>query len=367
MLSQTIVDFCRFTRAHGFGGGVLDTLEALESVRVVGGGDGTSFKHALRTSLCSSKDEWDAFDDLFDRFWNGTPGKKHQHQESGRDARGSRILAGLTGQAVAQSQNDGKAVSGASAYDRLVKTDFSEISGNDQSVLEKIAQRLFKQLNVRLSRRRKIVESRIQIDLRRTIRQSTGRGGELVDLRYKGKKPRPLRLVILLDVSGSMNLYSVFLLRFAHALQNRFMRTNTFMFSTRLVDITGALCSPDVTDALKALSEIRAAWAGGTKIGESLRTFNLLYGRKLLARDTLFIILSDGWDTGEPELLASELHTIKKRVRRLIWLNPLLGLEDYQPVTRAMAAALPYVDVFAPAHSLESLMNLERHICSMSS
>jgi uncharacterized protein with von Willebrand factor type A (vWA) domain len=113
---------------------------------------------------------------------------------------------------------------------------------------------------------------------------------------------------------------------------------------------------------LRKLSQRAAGWSGGTRIGESLRQFNQNYGGKLLSRDTIFIILSDGWDTGEPELLASQLRTTKRRVRKVLWLNPLLGLKDYQPVTQGMSAALPYVDVFAPAHNLESLLALERHL-----
>jgi uncharacterized protein len=122
------------------------------------------------------------------------------------------------------------------------------------------------------------------------------------------------------------------------------------------------LRSRSIKDALQALAREGAGWSGGTQIGESLHEFNFLHARRLLTRDTIFIILSDGWDTGEPEALAAELASIKVRVRRLIWLNPLLGMKEYQPVTRGMSAALPYIDVFAPAHNLESLLELERHL-----
>jgi uncharacterized protein with von Willebrand factor type A (vWA) domain len=115
-------------------------------------------------------------------------------------------------------------------------------------------------------------------------------------------------------------------------------------------------------EALRALSQQPAGWSGGTNIGGSLREFNQLHRRKLRSRDTLFVILSDGWDTGEPRVLAAELGAVKRRVRRLIWLNPLLGLKDYQPITSGMSAALPHIDVFAPAHNLESLLALEKHL-----
>ena len=181
-------------------------------------------------------------------------------------------------------------------------------------------------------------------------------------LRFKGMKPRPPRLVILLDVSGSMNPYSVFLVRFAYALQKHFQRVSTFLFSTHIKEITAALKARQLGDALEKLSREEAGWAGGTRIGESLRIFSRSHGKGLLTRRTVFIVLSDGWDTGTPEELAVELAAIQRRTLKLIWLNPLLGMEDYQPLTRALNAALPFIDVFAPAHNLESLLRLEKYL-----
>jgi hypothetical protein len=183
-----------------------------------------------------------------------------------------------------------------------------------------------------------------------------------MNLRYRERKPRPHRLVTLLDISGSMSPYCIFLMKFLYALQKHFRHVDTFLFSTTLVEITPLLRSQRLQDALHALSQLPAGWSGGTKIGGSLREFNQLHRRKLRSKDTLFLILSDGWDTGEPDVLSSELGAIKRCVRRLIWLNPLLGLEDYQPITSGMNAALSHIDVFAPAHNLESLLALEKHL-----
>jgi hypothetical protein len=150
--------------------------------------------------------------------------------------------------------------------------------------------------------------------------------------------------------------------RFAYALQSRFHRMHTFLFSTNVVEISDLLRACNLPEALRRLSQRPAGWSGGTRIGESLQQFNQLYGKKLLSRDTIFLILSDGWDTGEPELLAAQLRAARQRVQKILWLNPLLGLKDYKPITRGMAAALPYVDVFAPANNLESLLALERYL-----
>jgi hypothetical protein len=217
-------------------------------------------------------------------------------------------------------------------------------------------------MSLRLSRRRKSKNLADRVDMRRTIRRSIPRGGDPIDLVFHGKKLRKHRLVIFLDVSGSMNSYSLFLVRFAYALQKHFKSVNTFLFSTNVVEITDVLRNQDLPEALRGLSQRAAGWAGGTKIGESLKDFNQRHGRKLLSRNTVFIILSDGWETGEPDALAAELRAIRRRVQKLIWLNPLLGLDDYAPVTRGMSAALPYLNVFAAAHNLQSLLALEGYL-----
>src|SRR5262249_31229820 len=210
-----------------------------------------------------------------------------------------------------------------------------------------------------LSRRLKVVERRGPVDLRRTIHRNISRGGDPITLVRKGRRRARTRLVILLDVSGSMNAYSLFLARFAYALAKHFRRVHTFLFSTQLQEVTEALRGQTLAQALAALSRETTGWSGGTKIGESLRDFNQHAARKLLSRDTLVLILSDGWDTGEPEPLALELSAIRRRSRQIVWLNPLLGMEEYRPATRGMSAALPHIDVFAAAHNLESLLALE--------
>jgi len=361
--AEQVVRFCRFLRANGFSAGVTESLASVEAVGAMVPADPDTLKWALRAGLCSSIEEWDSFDCLFEAFKGGCrPDRRAAPTKTVSEPRGFWVLIGEAGNAARRADKDATAIAGASVYRRLKKTDFSQVPHSDQPALERLAQRLLTQMSWRLSRRLKLAESRERIDLRRTIRSNIGRGGDPIKLRYKGKKPQKPRLVILLDVSGSMSLYSLFLLLFAHALHRYFKRADTLIFSTRLVNVGRMLKSRKWLDAMKALANCPADWSGGTKVGGSLHEFNLLHAGKLLSRDTLFLILSDGWDTGPPELLAAELRSIQQRVRKVIWLNPLLGLQDYQPVTRGMAAALPYVDVFAPAHSLESLLELEKHL-----
>jgi uncharacterized protein with von Willebrand factor type A (vWA) domain len=366
--ARTIVEFCRFAREKGLPAGVQGTLGALEAAAALGVTNEQDLKFGLRSTLCSSKDDWDLFEECFQAFWK--PGrslnrKTHPKKKgsSGTDRRDQSPLmsTGLDIQ-VSSEEDGGLAVTGASTRERLSKADVSTLPQSDMATLEQIALRLFKQMSRRLQRRRRIGTSRGQLDLRRTIRRSISRGGEPMNLRYRVRKLRPHRLVTLLDISGSMSPYSSFLVKFLYALQKHFQRADTFLFSTSLVEITSLLRAQLLQEALQALSQQPAGWSGGTNIGASLREFNQFHGRKLRSRDTSFLILSDGWDTGEPSALAAELGAVKRRVRRLIWLNPLLGLKDYQPITAGMSAALPYIDVFAPAHNLESLLALERHL-----
>jgi uncharacterized protein with von Willebrand factor type A (vWA) domain len=375
-LNRKLVEFCRFVRAQGLSAGVKETLNALAAARLPGVTDRTTFPLALRAVLCSSKEEWDRFDYLFRSFWNAAdlelPAATPKRRD--RKSRGTKTTLPLgaperqlvVGTASGRVEEEGgRAVVGASEQQRLRKTDFSLVPQQDAEALDRLSLRLFRRMALRLSRRlRSATTGAGPVDLRRTIRRGIPRGGELIDLEYRIRKRKPGRLVILLDVSGSMNPYSLFLLKFAYALQKHFERVHTFLFSTQLVDITAALKTPSLTEALVGLSREESGWSGGTKIGESLGEFLRLYGRKLLSRDTLLMILSDGWDTGEPEVLAAELAAAKRLVGKLIWLNPLLGLQGYEPVTRGMSAALPYIDVFAPAHNLESLLTLERHLAS---
>ena len=365
--ATSIIEFCQFARTQGLFAGIQQTLTAIEVARSIGKVDRQEFAWALRTALTSSKEEWDVFLQLFDAFWNPSQQTSKTAAGEARKAKTSQSQASsrkLSIESVggASSPEGGKAVSGASAQRRIQKMDFSNVPHDDLAPLEEISLRLFRKMSLRLSRRLKIRELAERVDLRRTIRRSIHRGGDPIVLAFQGRKPQQHRLVIFLDVSGSMNSYSLFLVRFAYALQKYFKRVDTFLFSTDVVEISQVLRTHSLPDALDGLSQKAAGWAGGTRIGESLRDFHHRYSRKLLSRNAVFIILSDGWDTGEPEILAEQLRRIRRRVKKSIWLNPLLGLEEYEPVTRGILAALPYVDVFAPAHNLESLLALEKFL-----
>ncbi|MCI0343919.1 MAG: VWA domain-containing protein, partial [Chloroflexi bacterium] len=237
--------------------------------------------------------------------------------------------------------------------------DFSAFDGAALDEVARLAALLVRRLARRKSRRLKPSHRRGRVDLRRTMRLSLTRG-EPIELPRRRRKILKTKLVVLCDVSGSMDLYSRLLVQFLYALQNQLGRMETFVFSTRLHRVTDELRGQTYGAALARLGDVRD-WSGGTKIGESLSTFTLDW-RRLLDRDTVAVILSDGWDTGDPAALGEAMATIHRRAAKVIWLNPLLGSPDYQPLTQGMIAALPYVDAFLPAHNLESLRALARHL-----
>ncbi|MEM9720432.1 MAG: VWA domain-containing protein, partial [Bacteroidota bacterium] len=263
---------------------------------------------------------------------------------------------------MGKSSEDGKEsqeTSGANEVQRLRKTDFSKVAQIDSDYLEDLAKRLWKQMSLRLKRRMKSSEKQGMFDLRKTIRRSIGQGGDPIRPVFKQKKKRKQRLVILLDVSGSMDKYSFFLLRFLCALKEHFKSIEAFLFSTQLVRITNPLQAQNIATTLSLLSIKANNWSSGTTIGTCFREFNEQFAKQCMAGQTTVVILSDGLDTGEPEILALELNKIRLRCSKLIWLNPLKGMKGYAPTARGMEVALPHLDVFHSAHNLDSLLELE--------
>src|SRR6266705_1556690 len=246
-------------------------------------------------------------------------------------------------------------VPGLSDREALMEQDFSTFPAEQLDEVARLTVQIAKRLARRVSRRRKPTRRGGMIDLRRSMRANLMKG-EIIELRRRARRRRKVRLVLLCDVSGSMDLYSRFLLQFLFALQNVFERVETFTFSTRLTRVSDHLKGRSYRQVLRRLTDVRD-WSGGTRIGESLAQFNREWSR-VVDRRTIVIVLSDGWDTGEPDLLAGELLRIKRRAGRVIWLNPLLGNPSYEPLTRGMAAALPLVDDFAPGHNLAALRDL---------
>jgi uncharacterized protein with von Willebrand factor type A (vWA) domain len=224
--------------------------------------------------------------------------------------------------------------------------------------VEALVDRLARQMRKRAIRRQRHSKTGKKIHLRKTFRNSLRFGGAPMVLNYRERIKRQPRLVLIVDVSRSMSMYSFFFLRFARALVSVFRDVAVFAYHTQLLPITEALRQTDLIRVRNSLTMMSQGWSGGTRIGDSLATFNDKYGQILNSR-SITVIVSDGLDTGEPDYLAAQLARIKPRCRKLVWLNPLLGRNGYEPISQGMQAALPYLDMFAPAHNLNSLQALE--------
>jgi uncharacterized protein with von Willebrand factor type A (vWA) domain len=228
------------------------------------------------------------------------------------------------------------------------------------------ARRLMQEIRWKIARRqtRRFEANQLGrfLDLRRTIRTNLRNGGEVFDLAHRRLRTRPRSLVLICDISGSMDRYSRTLLQFLHTVEHGLDRVEAFVFATRLTRITRELRTRDPATALNEVSKSVHDWSGGTRIGEALRTFNYTWSKRVLGRGAIVMIISDGWDRGDIPTLREEMARLQRNCYRLIWLNPLLGLPSYQPLTQGIQAALPYVDDFMPVHNLDSLEALGRHL-----
>ena len=368
-LLTATVRFCRLLRARGLGVTPVESRDALRTLELIDLADRAEVHRALRSVLASRAEELPVFDAAFDAFWGGLAepaapaGREDAAPRPGVEAHfpraGDAALDFAEWTDFAEGEGEPVGLPGLSDIEAMMGKDFSAFGAEELDEIARLAAQLARRLATRRSRRLKPSRRHGRVDLRRTLRLSLTRG-EPVELARRERKILKTKLVILCDVSGSMDLYGRLLVQFLYALQNQLGRMETFVFSTRLHRITDELRGQTYPAALMRLGDVRD-WSGGTRIGESLRAF-LADWRRLLDRDTVVIVLSDGWDTGDPAVLADALVRIHRRAGKVIWLNPLLGSPDYQPLTQGMVAALPHVDAFLPAHNLDSLRALVRHL-----
>ncbi|RMF60906.1 MAG: VWA domain-containing protein [Calditrichaeota bacterium] len=366
-LSANVVAFCRYLRNHGFNVTASDQADVLRALSMVPLSDRDMFRLTLRAVLTKTHPEQLRFDELFSTYWeelsravdskikqDEEPGEQNRPKPRGQNLTLQSLQSWLRGSQV----EDEEETAAYSPVEVLTHKDFSTFTDAQLKEVMKLITLIAKSLALRSTRRYEKSRRSAYFDLRRTMRRNLRRGGEILDIAFRQKKIRKLKLVMLCDVSKSMDLYSQFLIQFIYAFQSVYRQVETFVFSTSLHRITEQLQSHDFRSALKGLEEEVPDWSGGTKIGASLNTFVEEYGTKLLDNRSIVLILSDGWDTGDIQLLEESMAQIHRRAAKVIWLNPLAGSREFQPTVRGLQAALPYIDVFAPAHNVESLRNL---------
>jgi uncharacterized protein with von Willebrand factor type A (vWA) domain len=248
-----------------------------------------------------------------------------------------------------------RSVSRYSPTEMLSRKDFGKMSEQELMQVQHLISSMAQQMATGLSRRQKVRKKAHGIDAGRTLRHSLRYGGEVMQLMRHGPKIGKTKMVLLCDVSGSMDVHTKFLLQFLYGVQNGLRGIETLVFSTCMSRITSLLRRRHINVALALISEAVHDWSGGTKIGHCLKAFNDTMAPNMVTSKTLVVIISDGWDTGDTAILDTEMARLRSRAYRIIWLNPLLGNPTYQPLCKGMHTALPYVHDFMPVHSAESL------------
>lgn len=392
-LLAELLRFVALLRRYGLAPGTGQALEGARALALLDLTRRDDVYTGLRAVLLDTHAHEPAFAAAFDRFWSGivplfddqqaalagfTPAREASEQEddesSAEPAAVRRSVLLISGDADTASDDEAGAdedssrgeVVAYSAAEALRQKDFAHLTVQELAELHRLLAGLSFAPPPRRLRRTEAAGGGPLLDLRRVARRNLRYGGEVLVLPRRHRKVRPRPLALICDVSGSMDRYTRLLLRFLHATAQGLDGAETFVFGTRLTRITHQLRLRDPDHALDEVAREVLDFSGGTRIGESISTFNRRWARRALGRGAIAVVISDGWDRGEPATLSAEMVHLQRSCHLLVWLNPLLGLEGYQPLTRGMTAALPFVDLFLPAHNLASLAALAALLAQVS-
>ena len=376
-----LMAFARALKQLGIKVSLSQVLDASRSVELVDIGERPDFRALLRANLVSQKEDFPVFDMAFDCFWReqtyermpmetmeiqGTPTESDApeggDEEGGLEEAASEAMANEN----LQLENlDEFSVPTYSPQELMNRKDFSEMGVEESRAIARAIMLIATKIATQISRRKKVGRKGNTVDPRWTMRRSMKYGGEMIELVHRKKRIKKTRVVLLCDVSGSMDCYSRFLIQFMYGLQNELWGVETFVFSTSLSRITHLIRTKDIANALEKISGSILGWSGGTNIGRSLHTFNRSFAPSMVTHRTVVVIISDGWDRGDVSLLEREMQDLKLRPRKINWLNPLLASENYEPLCKGMQAALPYLDLFLSVHNVNSLVSLGRTLQKM--
>jgi uncharacterized protein with von Willebrand factor type A (vWA) domain len=384
LVSEKLAAFLRTLRDNGFAVGLAEGRDAASLMASGYAARPGLLRSALKHLFSARKSDWEKFDGLFDAFWLGkrvrsrsitvgaakaanSPSLKSL-QDKGADAPGNQSATDQVPSSDDAPEGRGGEgrMEGASRAENLAEVDFRQLADPEQiEQAHAAAARLAKVMRTRLTRRDLARRRGYRLDLRRTIHKNISHGGVPIALVKRQRKEKPLRLVVLLDASGSMSLYTRVFLRFIHGVLDEFREAEAFLFHTRLAFVSDAMKERDAARALDRLSLLAQGTGGGTKIGESLKTFNRWHAARVIHSRTVVMIVSDGYETGDAALLGREMAALAKRCRRIVWLNPMMAWKGYAPVAAGIKAALPHVDLYAPANTLKSLAALEPYLARL--
>ncbi|MBI1732759.1 MAG: VWA domain-containing protein [Gammaproteobacteria bacterium] len=350
-----------------------EVIDLCRALRLVDIGNRREFHAASVATLIRTHEDRPRFDDLFSRYWDqvSVPGADPDRRadDAGREAEPPPAGSDPAKQRGVSSDSSAKQESPApaereplqySAQETLMHKDIGAMTPEELEAARAVVGELVHVLASYRSRRYRSEGAGPQLDFRRIFRRSAPYGEYATRLAWRRRREKKTRLVLLCDVSGSMQAYSLFLIQFIYALRQELPQVDVGVFSTRLTMITDLLSGRDLASSLREVAERVKDWGSGTDIGGCVREFNDRHAREVLRARTLIVILSDGWDRGDARLMQSQIELLTRRVHKLIWLNPLLGDRGYLPLCRGIRTALPYMDYFLPAHNLDSLRQLSR-------
>jgi uncharacterized protein with von Willebrand factor type A (vWA) domain len=331
-------------------------------------------KDAARAMLVTTREQIELFDSAFDLFWQAWTTEDQpagaEHMQKAPPSEGDtealnqmreRIPEAGAGEG-AENELESETLAAYSAEEILRHKDFAELTEAEVLGVTQLIRQSKWHPEQHPSRRNRRAAHGTQPDLRRVLRQGLRYGGEVMKFAWQTPKLKRRPLIVLCDISGSMERYTRFLLRFLYVVTNGLERAEVFAFGTRLTRLTRALRQSDMDLALKQAADAVNDWGGGTRIGESLKAFNFIWARRLMSHGPTVLIISDGWDRGNLDILRREMSRLQLNCRRLIWLNPLLGAAGYEPLAQGIQTALPFVDDFLPVHNLASLEQLALHL-----
>ncbi len=372
---ENLVIFGRVLRRLGFEVPVGRLLELTEALTHVDVNVRDEVFHTCRALLVQRHDQLATFAEVFDAFWRDHLNPFAMQRSNSRDASTSTASATasaglLTPEESATDEGTGDEAPGIlqtwSEIERMAHKDFADFSAEEMRRARVALDRLEWIPGERRTRR--WVRGRgPRIDIRRALSRSVRSGGEVVILPTRRRRTKLRTLVLLCDVSGSMERYSRMLLHFAHGLAHRHGRLEVFLFATGLTRVTRQIRLRGLQQAVDAVSDVVPDWSGGTRIGPALRQFHQRWARRVLHQAPVVLLISDGWDRGDPDVLREQVARLQRSCHRLIWLNPLIGTRDYAPLTRGLQAALPFVDDFLAARTLADLADLAVHLGAVAS
>jgi len=370
-LSEKVIFFSRFLKNHGFkifSSNVCDSLQSLEQIDICNRAD---FFSILRANLVTGDLEWKLFGELFEQFWQDFEEQEDdstcdepQEPSSCSDESIMEMIQEISSdQESGQEDPCKKEITEKATYSpvsTLERKSLAQIEKGDIQIAQLVLKNIISPFRTAVTRRYKKSKRPGDMDFHRVIRKSLKTGGIPLELFFKRKKKKLKRLVVLADVSGSMDRYARFVMPFIMGLKNLGSKVEVFVFATSLSPITPMVKRFSIDKALAMISHEVLDWSGGTRIGYSLHQFNEQYGETLLNKQTVIVILSDGWDLGGRNILLREMQTLSRKSHCIIWLNPLAGDTEYKPICKGMQTAMPYVNYFLPADSLESLKKVGR-------